>query len=52
MMITYEKVQDDISGKLSIKRINDDGTQSWIPVDEANSDYQQYLKSLDEAATL
>jgi hypothetical protein len=26
-----------------IVRTNDDGSESWIPVDEANSDYQRYL---------
>jgi hypothetical protein len=26
-----------------IKRINEDGSVSWIPIDEANSDYQRYL---------
>lgn len=51
-MIIYNKIQDDISGKVSIQRINEDGTESWIPSDPANSDYQEYLKSLDEANTL
>ena len=27
-----------------IVRTNDDGTESWIPKDEGNSDYQAYLK--------
>jgi hypothetical protein len=31
-----------------IVKTNDDGSESWIPVDEANSDYQAYLKR-DEA---
>ena len=35
-----------------IVRDNEDGTESWIPKNESNSDYQTYLKSLDEAATL
>ena len=26
-----------------IVRTNDDGTESWIPADPANSDYQAYL---------
>ena len=26
-----------------IVRTNEDASQSWIPVDEANSDYQAYL---------
>ena len=35
-----------------VYRTNDDGTISCIPTDPANSDYQAYLKSLDEANTL
>lgn len=31
------------SGFELIKRTNDDGSVSWIPFDEGNSDYQQYL---------
>lgn len=45
MAITYEIVTT-VNGD-SIKRINDDGTATWIPIDEANSDYQRYLE--DEA---
>jgi hypothetical protein len=30
----------------------EDGRMLSIPIDESNSDYQAYLKSLDEAATL
>ena len=26
-----------------IVRTNDDGSESWIPKDEANADYQAYL---------
>jgi hypothetical protein len=33
----------------SIKRTDEDGVISFIPTDPANSDYQAYLKSLDEA---
>ena len=35
-----------------IVRENEDGSTSWIPKDENNSDYQKYLKSLDEADSL
>ena len=35
-----------------ITRDNEDGSITYIPIDPANSDYQAYLKSLDEAATL
>lgn len=30
-----------------IKRLNEDGTDSFIPMDEANSDYLQYLIDTD-----
>ncbi len=33
-----------------IKFTNEDGQEFWIPVDEANADYQQYLLSLEEQA--
>lgn len=33
-----------------IKRLNEDGTESFIPTDEANSDYQKYLLWLEEQA--
>jgi hypothetical protein len=35
--------------QLFIQRFNDDGSISYIPKDEANSDYQAYLA--DEATT-
>ena len=31
-----------------VYRSNDDGTTSCIPTDAANSDYQEYLKSLED----
>ena len=31
-------------GQDSIKRTNEDGSITWIPIDPANSDYQEYLK--------
>jgi hypothetical protein len=40
--MTYEEYTTN-EGNLFIKRINDDGTTSFIPVDETNSDYQEYL---------
>jgi len=39
-------------GDKVITRDNEDGSITYIPPDPANSDYQAYLKSLDEAATL
>jgi hypothetical protein len=49
--VTYEEHTSELGNK-SIKRIDADGTIWWIPTDPANSDYQEYLKSLDETNTL
>lgn len=35
-----------------IERTNEDGTISFIPKDEANSDYQRYLNPEAEQSTL
>ena len=34
----------------TIERINEDGSLSYIPINPANSDYQEYLKSLEDEA--
>ena len=44
-MTTYETVTD-FFGVESIKRTDADGSIWWIPMDEANSDYQAYLATL------
>lgn len=49
-MKTYEKIENDYG--ICIKMTTEDGVISFIPNDPANSDYQAYLKSLDEANTL
>ena len=44
--MTYEIVTNleaDGSEVKILKRDNADGTTSWIPINEANSDYQAYL---------
>ena len=41
-MTTYEEVTKE-TGSQFIKRTNEDGSIDWIPVNEANSDYQRYL---------
>ena len=40
-MVTYTKIK--VLDADVIQRDNGDGTTSFIPVDEANSDYQAYL---------
>jgi len=47
MTASYELLET-INGTELIKRINEDGSISFIPKDEGNSDYQAYLKSLEE----
>jgi len=39
-MIQYKEVTE---GQSFIVRTNEDGSESWIPKDESNSDYQAYL---------
>jgi hypothetical protein len=41
----YELIKTDFSSY--VKRSNEDGTITLIPLDESNADYQEYLKSLE-----
>jgi len=41
-MTKYEEIQN-YDGSTIIKRITDDGVESWIPVSLNNADYQVYL---------
>ena len=43
--MTYTKQTNSLSTE-SIVRSNEDGTETWIPTDPANSDYQAYLATL------
>ena len=47
-MTTNYEVVETITGNKVIKRNNEDGSISFIPKDEANSDYQAYLEHLTE----
>lgn len=42
----YEELEDDFGNKV-IKRNNADGSVSFIPLAEDNSDYQAYLRWLN-----
>jgi hypothetical protein len=50
MKYTYEIVEN-YQGVKIIKRVDEDGQEAWIPVDEANSDYQRYLNPEAEQST-
>jgi hypothetical protein len=41
-MTKYEIITTDLSLEM-LKRTDEDGTVWWIPMYEANSDYQRYL---------
>ena len=41
----------EVTGQETIVRDNEDGTFTWIPKDEANSDYQRYLNPEAEQST-
>lgn len=43
---TYELLTSEL-GATCIKRTDTAGNEAWIPTDPANSDYQEYLKSLE-----
>ncbi len=45
-MPIYEIVEQIYGGQI-LKRIDDDGQIWWIAMDEFNSDYQAYLKWLE-----
>ena len=46
MKYTYEVITSDLGGEV-IKRTDENGLETWIPKDEANSDYQAYLTKDD-----
>jgi hypothetical protein len=48
----YEIIKTTFGDSEIIVKTDDDGTVFYIPPDPANSDYQAYLKSLNEAASL
>jgi hypothetical protein len=49
-MIKYRE-EESMAGQNFIVRSNDDGSETWIPKDESNSDYQRYLNPEAEQST-
>ena len=46
----YEEYTDGLGSK-TIKKIDEDGREFFIPINPANSDYQAYLEHLTENPT-
>lgn len=46
MKIVYEKTTQDC-GQDVVQATHEDGKIFWIPADESNSDYQRYLRWLE-----
>lgn len=44
---TYTEVTN-VLGLSIIHRVDEDGSEFWIPLDPANLDYQEYLKWTEE----
>ena len=50
--MNYKLIKDSITNEINtIKLSNSDGTNSFIPKDEANTDYQKYLEWVAEGNT-
>ena len=49
-MTTY-KIVKNLADVEYIERTTEDGVISWIPIDEANPDYQRYLNPEAEQST-
>jgi hypothetical protein len=50
MEYTYKIVKGFFNNDL-LKRTDENGLVAWIPMDEANSDYQRYLNPEAEQST-
>ena len=42
MTFIYEEITSENNEKM-LKRTDENGLVSWVPIDPANSDYQRYL---------
>jgi hypothetical protein len=50
MTFIYEEVTSENNEKM-LKRTDENGLVSWVPLDPANSDYQRYLNPEAEQST-
>jgi hypothetical protein len=50
MKYTYELITSELGGEI-LRRVDEQGKETWIPIDEANSDYQRYLNPEAEQST-
>jgi len=50
MTYTYEIIMDEL-GNETLKRTDEQGLVTWIPMEFANSDYQRYLNPEAEQST-
>ena len=51
MEYTYEIEVSTLGKNEILKRTDENGVITWIPMDEANSDYQRYLNPEAEQST-
>ena len=55
MTVSYELITSEISGNQILSRINENGSITFIPMNEENPEYQAYLAKdevkADEAKT-
>lgn len=47
----YKLIKDQFGNLDSVKLIRNDNSFLWIPFDEGNRDYQEYLKWVEEGNT-
>ena len=46
-MITYEEITDSLTHNKVIKKTDNNGNEFYIPLELGNSDYQRYLRWLE-----
>lgn len=48
--MNYELIEPIVGGPSIVKRTNADGSESFIPLDPGNTDYQEYLTYISKQA--